>query len=102
MVEQNKTGKVYSLEYIKIPKVFFYYIVGNDVRRATKEINSTVVSKAPMVPKANVAIMQSNVMVVTVQSTATDITLLSKATAQTIQTKLTVATICSKTVDSIT
>jgi hypothetical protein len=44
IIISNKTGKVYSLEYTKIPKVFS---TGDDVSRETKVItNATMVSKA--------------------------------------------------------
>jgi hypothetical protein len=47
---------MYSLEYIKVPKVFFLQIMGVDVSRATKGItNATVISKATVVSKVIVA-----------------------------------------------
>jgi hypothetical protein len=48
-INSKKAGKMYSLEYIELPKVFF---TGVDISTATKGItNVTTVSNATMVPK---------------------------------------------------
>jgi hypothetical protein len=44
----NTIGKVCSLEYSEIPKMFLTPHHGGDISRATKIINSATVSKATM------------------------------------------------------
>jgi hypothetical protein len=59
---------VYSLEYTKIPKVFFtLYITGDDISRATKGMtNSTMISKATVISKVILATIRSKVIIAAV------------------------------------